>query len=87
MRKHSEKRQGFSLVIDIHGMHVPPAKMYIAQAVVRAARGFNYREVLVIHGYSQGTALRDMVRYDFSHPLVQKIQAVDAGKTALILYK
>ena len=46
----------------------------------------NVREVAVIHGYSGGTVLRDMVRGSLKHPRIRaKVVGLNPGVTLLIL--
>lgn len=51
--------------IDIHNMMRDDAKKYI-ERFLSSANG-NVKEVTVIHGYSSGTVLRDMVRKNLKH--------------------
>ena len=47
--------------------------------------GHNY-EIEVIHGYTGGTALRDFVRREFTHPRIErKFLSLNQGITTLIL--
>ena len=42
----------------------------------------------MIHGYTRGTTLRDMIRGEFSHPRVKSvIPSLNPGATRLILEK
>ena len=44
------------------------------------------REVVVIHGYSRGTVLRDMVRTQLKHPRIQiKLLSLNQGQTRILL--
>ena len=50
--------------------------------------GKDVKEVVVIHGYSRGTALRDMVRQDLTHPrIAAKLPTLNEGTTRLLLKK
>lgn len=70
--------------IDIHNMTHDEAKRYILRFLDRV--NGSIREVNVIHGYSGGTVLRDMVRKGLRHPkLKAKIPSTNPGITILCL--
>lgn len=52
-------REGNKLIIDIHGMRVEPAKFRLDAAI--AGCGADIAEIVVIHGFNQGQALKAMV--------------------------
>ena len=59
--------------LDIHGMTVYQARIAI-DAALRRAKGGTYR-IRVIHGYHGGTALRDLVRKEYTG----KVRRVELG--------
>ncbi len=70
--------------IDIHNMTHPQAKRYIEQFLNRV--NGSIKEVSVIHGYSGGTVLLNMVQKGLRHPKIQsKIKSMNPGITVLIL--
>lgn len=70
--------------INIHNMKYADAKKYLEQFLSRA--NGNVKEVTVIHGYSSGTVLRDMVRKDLRHHRIwQKQLTVNPGVTILAI--
>jgi hypothetical protein len=69
--------------IDIHHMLRAEAKRYLEQTL-RGLDG-SVREAVVIHGYSGGTVLRDMVRA-LRHPRIrEKMVGLNPGATTLFL--
>ena len=72
------------LTLDLHGKTVFQAQVAI-DAQLRRAKAGVYR-LRLIHGSHQGTALRDMIRQDFSHPRVKAIlPSLNPGETRLLL--
>ncbi|NLU24342.1 MAG: Smr/MutS family protein [Clostridiales bacterium] len=71
--------------LDLHGMNVAQARAAIDAALRRAKSG-TYR-LRIIHGFSRGTALRDMVRRDYArHPKVVRLEiGLNPGETDLVL--
>lgn len=70
--------------IDIHNMQRTEAKKYL-ERYLSSANG-NVKEVTVIHGYSSGTVLRDMVRRNLKHYRIKhKIVSMNPGITILEL--
>ncbi|MEG0397293.1 MAG: Smr/MutS family protein [Oscillospiraceae bacterium] len=71
------------ITLDLHGKNVYWAKTAI-DAALRRSRG-TYR-IRIIHGYNNGTAIRDMIREDYAHhPLVLRLASAGDGVTDLIL--
>ena len=71
--------------IDLHGLTKEEARAELLHL-------FNLLDasvdcVVVIHGYSKGSVLKNMVRKEFSHPLIEKMVFVDAGVTAIKIKK
>jgi DNA-nicking Smr family endonuclease len=70
--------------IDIHNMKRAEAKRYLEQFLSRA--NGNVREVTVIHGYSSGTVLQQMVRNSLKHSRIKrKVLTMNPGVTILEL--
>lgn len=71
--------------IDVHGMNQFQAKTTI-QAVLKKANRGTYM-IRIIHGYHNGTALRDMIRREYrKHPKVLRVEvSLNPGVTELIL--
>lgn len=73
-----------SVEIDIHNMQRAEAKKYL-ERFLTGANG-NVREVTVIHGYSSGTVLQQMVRKGLKHHRIKrKILTLNPGVTILEL--
>lgn len=74
-----------TLELDLHGKNKYQARVALDSAL-RKAGGSVYR-VRVIHGYTQGTELRDMVRQEYrGHPRVKRVvPGTNDGQTDLIL--
>ena len=70
--------------IDVHGMNCSQALVAV-NAKLRLAKGA-YR-IRVIHGFHGGSALKDMVREEYSqHPKVRRLETrLGDGVTDLIL--
>ncbi len=70
--------------IDIHNMTVDTAKRQIEQYLSRV--NGSIKEIEIIHGYTSGTALRDMVRKRLKHTKIKgKVISMNPGITILIL--
>lgn len=70
--------------VDIHGMTEERARVHLERLLDRLDG--SVREVTVIHGFTSGTALRDMVRARLRHPRVRAaISGVNPGVTILAL--
>ena len=77
-------KKGSVLEVDIHGMLVEDAKRQLEFLLTRADR--SARELVVIHGYSHGHALRDMVRFQLKHPRIEtKLISLNQGQTRILL--
>ena len=71
------------VTLDLHGKTQYQAKIAL-EAQLRRSRGV-YR-IHVVHGYHNGTALRDLVRQEYAaHPRVLRVEAVSDSATDLIL--
>jgi len=72
-----------TVTLDLHGKTQYQAKIAL-EAQLRRSRGV-YR-IHVVHGYHNGTALRDLVRQEYAaHPHVLRVEAVSDSATDLIL--
>ena len=72
-----------TVTLDLHGKTQYQAKIAL-EAQLRRSRGI-YR-IHVVHGYHNGTALRDLVRQEYAaHPHVLRVEAVSDSATDLIL--
>jgi len=72
-----------TVTLDLHGKTQYQARIAL-EAQLRRSRGV-YR-IHVVHGYHNGTALRDMVRQEYaSHPQVLRMVAVSDSATDLVL--
>ncbi|MDF2511219.1 MAG: hypothetical protein K0S04_1085 [Herbinix sp.] len=71
--------------LDIHGMTKYQAKISI-DSQLKKANGSIYR-IRIIHGYRNGTELKDMVQKDYkNHKKVKRIEiGMNAGVTDLVL--
>ena len=70
--------------IDLHKMKVWEAAIYLNNKVATAPR--DIKEIIVIHGYHNGTALMNMVRQEFFSPRVKrKFLSLNQGVTHLIM--
>ena len=71
--------------IDVHGLTQSEAKNKITQILKTANK--NVYMIRIIHGYNNGTALRNTIRKNFrKHPRVERIEiGLNQGVTELIL--
>ena len=77
-------KHGFILTVDIHGMLVAEAKTALERLISSADK--NISEITVIHGYSGGKGLKNMVQKKLSHPRIkQKILSMNQGETSLVI--
>ena len=76
---------GGILEVDLHGLNQFQAKARIDSVLKGSCKGV-YR-IRVIHGYTGGTALRDMVRKTYrSHPKILRVElGMNPGVTDLVL--
>ena len=71
------------LTLDLHGKTQYQARIAL-DAALRRSKGL-YR-IHVIHGYHNGTALREMVRGEYAaHPRVLRVLAVSESASDLVL--
>ena len=70
--------------IDIHNMHREEAKKFL-EHYLSTVNG-SIKEVVVIHGYTSGTVLQQMVRNSLkSKRIRQKVLSLNPGVTILLL--
>jgi len=70
--------------IDIHGFSPEQAKRLIEFEIRRAPQ--NAGKILIIHGYSRGTVLRDMVRGSLSSPRIREVMPCFANDGESMIY-
>ena len=72
-----------TVTLDLHGKTQYQAKIALDSAL---RRSLGVYRIHVVHGYHNGTVLRDMVRQEYaSHPQVLRLEAVSDSTTDLIL--
>lgn len=72
------------VTVDLHCMQVAEAKNYLD--IVLETVPSSIKEIIVIHGYHNGTAILNMVRKDFNNKRVsKKYLSLNQGVTSLIL--
>jgi DNA-nicking Smr family endonuclease len=70
--------------IDIHGFTPEQAKRCIEFELKRAPRGAD--RILIIHGYSRGTVLRDLVRNGLDSPRISEVMPCFANDGESTIY-
>ena len=77
-------KHGTTITADIHGMQAAEAKTALERLISSADK--NIAEITVIHGYSGGQALANMVRNKLKHKRIErKILSMNQGETTLLL--
>ena len=77
-------QSGCTLTADLHGMQVSEAKTALERLISSADRSIT--EITVIHGYSGGQALANMVRKKLKHKRIErKILSMNQGETTLMM--
>ena len=71
------------VTVDLHCMQVAEAKNYLD--IVLETVPSSIKEIIVIHGYHNGTAILNMVRKDFNKRVSKKYLSLNQGVTSLIL--
>lgn len=80
----TKNKENQILTVDLHEYTVTDAKKKLTFIISKAPKGT--REIVVIHGYHRGTALKEMVRKEFKNKRVaRKIIGLNQGITSLIL--
>jgi len=72
------------VVADLHQMSRAAAKRFIKNIIAAVRLAF---ELLIVHGYHHGTALRDMFRVDFSNSRIKAVvpDFENDGRTILMV--
>lgn len=71
------------VMLDLHGKTQYQTRIAL-DAALRRSRGV-YR-IRVVHGYHNGTALRDLIRQEYAqHPRVLRLEIVSESTTDLVL--
>ena len=79
-------RQGSQWTVDLHGMHAREARFRLDMLLDNAPE--EVKEIIVIHGYSHGQVLKNMVRNELTSTRVKTIRAsYNAGQTVIELRK
>ena len=79
-------RQGSQMIVDIHGMHARGARFRLDMLIDNAPE--EVKEIIVIHGYSHGQVLKNMVRNELTSTRIKQIcAAYNAGQTVIELRK
>ncbi len=71
--------------VDVHGLNTYQAKTVIDSKLKKAKGAYRIR---VVHGFNNGTALRDMIRREYgkNHKTVKRIEVgLNQGQTDLVL--
>lgn len=80
----TEFKRSEIITIDLHKHTVYDAKQKLQLVIAIAPK--EIREIVVIHGYRRGNALRDMVRKDLCDiRIARKYISLNPGVTSLIL--
>lgn len=79
-----ERKFGYQIEVDIHGMRCEEAKKQLELLIKRT--GNDIHEIVVVHGYHNGDALLNMVRNEFKNPRIkQKYVGLNNGQTTFVL--
>lgn len=71
--------------VDLHGLTLEEAKAELIYFLGRVE--FDTKCVLVVHGYHAGQVLKNFVRKQFKHELIEDRVNLDAGRTIFLLKK
>ncbi len=68
------------LFVDVHGLHCKETKKYLNDTINASRDTFL---LVVIHGYNHGTAIKEMLAYDFCnrHVRNQYFDSTNPGRT------
>ena len=58
------------IVADVHGLKCYQAKRFISNIVNVIQSSF---QLIIIHGYTHGTAIKDMLQHNFRNPHIQEL--------------
>lgn len=79
------RKFGFTLEVDLHGMKALEAKRALEKLLSNCDDSVH--EIDVIHGYTGGKALQNMVRRELSHPrLGGRMLSMNQGVTTLKVF-
>lgn len=79
-------REDSQMTIDLHGMYAQEARDRLDSLLDSAPE--DVKEIVVIHGYSHGQVLKNMVRNDLTSTRIKNIRATyNAGQTVIELRK
>ena len=74
-----------TIVIDVHNFKVLEAKCYIEKVLAKLDTK-QVNEIIVIHGYNNGTKIKDMIFTGLkSKKISKKMSSWNEGRTSLIL--
>ena len=77
-------KSGNTITADLHGMQMAEAKTALERLISSADKGVT--EITVIHGYSGGRSLANMVRNKLKHKRIErKILSMNQGETILVI--
>jgi DNA-nicking Smr family endonuclease len=69
--------------LDLHHMTKEDAKAELVYALGRVDA--DIKCLVVVHGYHGGTIIKNLVRKEFSHPMIKEKVNLDAARTIYIL--
>ena len=72
-----------SVKLDLHGLTKGEAEFELERALNLV--DVNVRAIEVVHGYHGGNTLKNLVRKEFVHPLIQEKINLDASRTLYVL--
>ena len=78
-----EKDYGKTKIVDLHGLSLEQAKAEIIYEINSV--DIDIKNILLIHGYTRGTVLKNFIRKEFEYFKVAKKVNIDASSTLLIL--
>ena len=74
-----------TLTVDLHGMRANELKSRL-ETMIESNRIGDCEKLILIHGFNNGTALRDIIRNDLSSSRIKSIQnGSNSGETVIIL--
>lgn len=71
--------------VDLHGLTLEEAKASLIHFLGQVE--FDTRCVVVVHGYHAGQVLKNLVRKQFKHEIIESKVDLDAGRTIFLLKK
>ena len=74
-----------TLTVDLHGMRANELKPRL-ETMIESNRIGDCEKLILIHGFNNGTALRDVIRNDLSSSRIKSIQnGSNSGETVILL--